>query len=185
MPANLENSAVATGLEKVSFIPITKKSNAKECSNYCKIALISQAIKVILKLCLNSMWTENFQIVMLDFKKVEEPEMKLPTSIGSWKSKRIPEKTSTSVLLIILKLLTVWITTNWKILQEIGIPDHLLPASWEIFMQVKKQQLEPYVEQWTGSKLGKAYFKAVYCHLAYLTYMQRMSWKMPAGWSTS
>ena len=50
MPANLENSAVATGLEKVSFIPIPKKSNAKECSNYCKIALISHASKVMLKI---------------------------------------------------------------------------------------------------------------------------------------
>ena len=43
MPANLENSAVATGLEKASFIPIPKKGNAKECSNYCTIALISHA----------------------------------------------------------------------------------------------------------------------------------------------
>ena len=50
MPANLENSAVATGLERVSFISILKKSNAKECSNYCKIALISHASKVMLKI---------------------------------------------------------------------------------------------------------------------------------------
>ena len=50
MPANLENSAVATGLEKVTFIPIPKKGNAKECSNYHTIALISQASKVILKI---------------------------------------------------------------------------------------------------------------------------------------
>ena len=50
MPANLENSAVATGLEKSGFIPIPKKSNAKECSNYCTIALISQATKVMLKI---------------------------------------------------------------------------------------------------------------------------------------
>ena len=50
MPANLENSAVATGLEKVSFIPIPKKGNAKECSNYCTIALISHASKVIFKI---------------------------------------------------------------------------------------------------------------------------------------
>ena len=50
MPANLENSAVATGLEKVSFIPITKKGNAKDCSNYCTIALISHASKVMLKI---------------------------------------------------------------------------------------------------------------------------------------
>ena len=50
MPANLENSAVATGLEKVSFIPIPKKGNAKECSNYHTIALISHASKVMLKI---------------------------------------------------------------------------------------------------------------------------------------
>ena len=50
MPANSENSAVATGLEKVSFIPIQKKGNAKECSNYHTIALISHASKVMLKI---------------------------------------------------------------------------------------------------------------------------------------
>ena len=50
MPANLENSAVATGLEKVSFIPIPKKGNAKECSNYCTIALVSHFSKVMLKI---------------------------------------------------------------------------------------------------------------------------------------
>ena len=61
-----------------------------------------------------------------------------------------------------------------KILKEMGIPDHL-PASWEICMQVKKQQLEPDVKQWTGSKSRKDYIKAVYCHPAYLTYMQSTS----------
>ena len=50
MPENLENSAVATGLEKVSFIPIPKKGNAKEYSNYCTIGLISHASKVMLKI---------------------------------------------------------------------------------------------------------------------------------------
>ena len=55
-----------------------------------------------------------------------------------------------------------------KILKQVGVPD-TLPASWEICMQVKKQQLEPDMEKWTGSKLGKEYVKAVYCHPAYLT----------------
>ena len=54
------------------------------------------------------------------------------------------------------------------------------PASWEICMQVKKQQVEPDLEQRTGSKLGKEYVKAVYCHPAYLTYMQRTSWERPS-----
>ena len=57
-----------------------------------------------------------------------------------------------------------------------GIPDYL---TWDICMQVKRQQLEPGVEQWTGSKLGKGYIKAVYCHPAYLTYMQGTSCEMP------
>ena len=63
----------------------------------------------------------------------------------------------------------VWITTSdgkffkrWKY-------QTTWPASWETCMQVKKQQLEPDMEQWTGSKLGKEYLKAVYCHPAYLT----------------
>ena len=55
-----------------------------------------------------------------------------------------------------------------------------LPASWEICMQVKKYQLEPDLEQQTGSKLGKEYVKAVYCHPTYLTYMQSTSWEMAA-----
>ena len=56
-----------------------------------------------------------------------------------------------------------------------------LPASYEICMQVKKQQLEPDMEQWPGSKLGKEYVKAVYCHPAYLTSMQSISCEIP-GW---
>ena len=52
------------------------------------------------------------------------------------------------------------------------------PASWEICMQVKKQQLELDVEEWADSKLGKEYLKAIYCHCAYLTYMQSTSWEM-------
>ena len=56
-----------------------------------------------------------------------------------------------------------------------------LPASCETHMQVKKQQLEPYTLQWTGSKLGKEYIKAAYCHPAYLTSVQSISWEMP-GW---
>ena len=59
----------------------------------------------------------------------------------------------------------------WKILQEMAT----LPASWETCMHVKKQQLERGMEQWTGSKLGKEYVKALYCHPAYLTYMQSIS----------
>ena len=57
-----------------------------------------------------------------------------------------------------------------------GIPDHL-PGSWEICMQVKKQQAELDMEQQTGSESGKEYVKAIYCHPAYLIYMQSTSWE--------
>ena len=68
------------------FIPIPKKGNAKECSNYCTIALISHASKVMLKLLqarLQKYVTENFQMFKLDLGKSEEPEIKLPISVGS------------------------------------------------------------------------------------------------------
>ena len=68
-------------------------------------------------------------------------------------------------------LLTVWIITNCKVLKEMGISEHLTCLLRNL-MQVKKQQLELGIEQWTGSKLGKEYVKAVYCHPAYLTYVQ-------------
>ena len=68
------------------------------------------------------------------------------------------------------KPLTVWITINCGKLFKRWEYQTTLPASWEICMQVNKQHLEPNVEQETGSKLGKEYVKAVYCHLAYLTY---------------
>ena len=72
----------------------------------------------------------------------------------------------------------VWITTNYGQFLRGWEYQTTLPASWEIWMQVKKQQLEPDMEQQTGSKMGKEYIKAVYCHPAY---MQSASREMP-GW---
>ena len=67
----------------------------------------------------------NFQMFKLDLEKAEEPEIKLPTSVGSLKKQESSRKTSTSALLTTPNPLTVWITTNWKILQKMGTPDHL------------------------------------------------------------
>ena len=67
----------------------------------------------------------NFQTFKLVFEKAEEPEIKLPISAGSWKKQENSRKTSISALLTMPKPLTVWITINWKILKEMGIPDHL------------------------------------------------------------
>ena len=71
----------------------------------------------------NSMWTKNFQMFKLVLEKAEEPEIKLPTSTGS--SKKQESSRKTSALLTMPKPLTVWITINWKILKEMGIPEHL------------------------------------------------------------
>ena len=114
----------------------------------------------------------NFCMFKLDLEKAEEPEIKLPTSVGSLKKQESFRKTSTSALLTKPKPLTLWIKTNcgkfWK-RQEY---QSTWPASWEICMQVKKQQLELDMELQTGSKSGKEYLKTVYCHPAYLSYMQ-------------
>ena len=117
----------------------------------------------------------------LDLEKAEEPEIKLPTSAGSSKKQESSRITYISALLTMPKPLTVWITTNYgKFFKRWG-HQTTWPASWEICMQVKKQQLELDTEKQTGSKLGKEYIKAVYCHPAYLTYMQSTSWEM-LGW---
>ena len=78
-----------------------------------------------------------------------------------------------------------FITTNCGIFLKRWEYQTTWPASWEICMQVKKQQLELDMEQQTGSKSGKEYVKAVYCHPTYLTYIQSTSWEMLAGWSIS
>ena len=97
-----------------------------------------------------------FKLVL---EKAEEPEIKLPTFAGSLKKQESSIKTSTSALLTTPKSLTVWITTKcgkvWKRYQT------TVPASWEICMQAKKQQLELDMEQQAGSKFGKEYIKAV------------------------
>ena len=79
------------------------------------------------------------------------------------------------------KPLTMCITTNSGKFFKRWEYQSFLPASWEISMQVKKQQLEPDMEQRTGCKLGKEYVNVVYCHPVYLTYMQSISWET-LGW---
>ena len=119
----------------------------------------------------NSMWTKNFQMFKLDLEKAEEPEIKLPTSDASSKKQERFRKTSISALLTTPKPLTVWNTTKCGKFLKRWEYQITLPASWEICIQVKKQQWELDMEEQTGSKLGKEYVKAVYCHPAYLTYM--------------
>ena len=149
MPANLENSAVAIGLEKVSFHSNPKEMQCQRCSYYHIIALIPHASKVMLKILqatLQQSWTMNF------LEKAKEPEIKLPTSVGSLKKQESSRKTTTSALLTMPKTLTMWITTNYGKFFKRWEYQTTWPAFWEIHMQFKKQQLELDMEQQTGSK---------------------------------
>ena len=119
------------------------------------------------------------------FRNAEEPEIKLSTFTGLLKKQESSRKTYVSALLTMPKPLTVWIIINcgkfWKRWEY----QTTWPASWYCFcMQSKKQKSELDMEQ-TSSKQGKVYVKAVYCHCAYLTYMQSTSWETRAGRSTS
>ena len=140
VPANLENSAAATGLEKVSF-----HSDPKECSNYRKLHSSHMLAKQYWKFSkpgFNNTWTMIFQMFKLVLEKAEEPEIKLPTSVGSLKNQESSRKTATPDLLTKSKPLTVWITANcgkfWKRWEY----QTNWSVSWETCIQVKKQQLE-------------------------------------------
>ena len=184
MPANLENSVVATGLGKLSFHSIPKKRNAKECSNYHTIAFISHSSKVMLKFLqarLQQYANRELPDVQAGFRKGRGTRDQIANIIWIMEKARELQKNIYFCFIDYAKafdfgdhnrlenfLKRLEYQTSW-------------PSSWEICVQVKKQQLEPDMEQCTGSKLGKEHFKAVYCHPAYLTYMQSTSCKMP-GW---
>ena len=119
--------------------------------------------------------------IQAGFRKGRRPEIKLPTSAGSSKKQESFRKTSISALLTMPKPLTVWISTNCGKFFKKCEYQNTWPASWEICMQVRKQQLELDMKQQTSSKSVKEPVKAVYCHPAYLTYMQSTSWEM-LGW---
>ena len=153
---------------KVSFHPTPKKGNAKECSNYPTIALISHASKVMLKILQVRLWkymNRELEVFKLGLEKAEVPEIKLPASVGSQNKQETSRKTSTSASLIMLKPLAVWITTNCGKFFRRWEYQTTWPASWEICKQVKKQQLELDMKQRTGNfpnfpfKLGKEYVK--------------------------
>ena len=155
MPANLENSAVATGLEKVSFHPIPKKGNAKECSNYHTIALISQASKVMLKI---------LQARLQQYMNHELPDVQAGFIKGRgtrdeianirWIIEKARESQKNIYFCFIDYAKTIDCVDHnklWRILQEMEYQT-TSPASWEICVQVQKQQVELDMEQQTGSK---------------------------------
>ena len=123
------------------FIPIPKKGNAKECSNYYKIAPISHDSKVMLKILkarLQQYVNRELPHIQTGFRKGREPEIKLLTSIVSSKKQESSIKLSTSALLTMSKPLTVWTTTNSRKFLKRWEYQTTWPASWEICMQVKK-----------------------------------------------
>ena len=115
MPAKFKTQQSALDWKRSVFTPIPKKGNAKECSNYRTIALISHASKVMLKILqarLQQYVNRELPDVQAGLEKAEEPEIQLPTSAGSWKRQESSRKTSISALLTMPKPLTVWITIN-------------------------------------------------------------------------
>ena len=152
MSANLENSAVATGLEMSVFIPIPKKGNAKECSNYHTIALISHTSKVMLKILQARQYVNcEFPDVQAGFRKGRGTRDQIANIHWIIKKAREFQEKSASALLTMPKPLSVWITTNWGKFFKRWEYQITWPASWEICMQIRKQQLELDMEQ-TGSK---------------------------------
>ena len=111
------------------FISIPKKGNTEECSNYHTIVFISHASKIMFKILQARLQQYKPRtcnpMYKRDLEKAEEPEIKLPTSIGSQKKQENSRKISTSASLATPKPLTVCITINWKILKELGVPEHL------------------------------------------------------------
>ena len=135
------------------FIPIPKKGNAKECSNYHTIALILHTSKVILKILqarLQQYMNRELADVQTGFRKGREPEIKLPTSAGSLKKQEL-QKNIYFCFTDYAKAFAVWITTNCGKVFKRWEYQTTLSAFWEICMQDKQQQLEPNRKQWTGS----------------------------------
>ena len=110
----------------------------------------------------------------LNLEKTEEPEIKMPTSSGSSKKREFQKNIYFCFIDYTKAFDCVDDSKWWKIIQEMGIPDHLTAFS-KICMQIKKQTLELDIEQQTGSRSGKEYVKAIHCNPAYLTYMQSTS----------
>ena len=128
MSANLENSAVATGLVKSVFIPIPKKGNAKECSHYCQIALISHASKVMLKILQARLHYMNHELpdIQAGFRKARGTRDQIANIRWIIKTaKEFPKNIYIYFIGYTKAFDCVDHSKLWKILKEMGIPDHL------------------------------------------------------------
>ena len=142
MPANLENSAVATGLEKSVFIPIPKKGNAKECSNYHTIALISHASKVILKILqarLQQYVNRELPDVQAGFRKGRETRDQIANMYWIIEKAREFQKYIYFCFIDYCKVFDcVDHNKPWKILNDLGVPDHLTCLLRNLFAERKQ-----------------------------------------------
>ena len=171
------SSGHRTGKGQFSFQ--STGSNAKNAQKNSTVAVISHTSKVMHKILqpgFNSTWTVNFQMFKLDLEKPEKWDTKLPTFAGSLKKQESSRKTSTSALLTMPKPLTVWITINWKILKEMGIPDHLtfllrnLYAGQEATVGTGHGTID-------GFQIRKEAHQVCILSPCYLTCMQNTSWE--------
>ena len=162
MPANLENSAVAAGLEKVSFHFNPKERQCQQCSNYHTIALISHSSKVMLKILqgrLQQYVNRELPDVQAEFRKGRGIRDQLPTSVGSKKKQESSRKNIYFCFFDYAKVFDCVDHNKFCLLRN----------------------LYAHQEATVRTRLGKEYVKAVYCHPACLTYMQGTSCEMP-GW---
>ena len=163
-------------MHKGSLFSTSSQKHVISCLFKITVILTSVRWYLTMVLICISLINVNCELKMfkLVLEKAEESEIKLPTSAGSWKKQESYRKTSISALLTMPNPLTVWITINCGKFWKRWAYQTTWPASWETCMQVRKQQLELDMEQQTGSK-------AVYCHPAYLIYMQSTS-RETLGW---
>ena len=128
MPANLENSAVGPGLKRSVFIPIPKKVSAKDCSNYCPIALISHTSKEVMLKILQARLQQYMNRELPDVQVRFRKDRGARDQIASihWKMEKTREfRKNIYYCFTDYVKASVWFTTNWKILQEMGIPNLL------------------------------------------------------------
>ena len=185
MPANLENSAVASGLEKANFHPIPKKSNAKEYSNNHTIALISHASKIILKILqarLQQYVNCELPDVQAGFGKGRGTRDQIANILWIIEKARVLQKNIYFCFTDYAKAFDCCVDHNklWKIFQEMEIPDHL-----SCLLRNLCAGQEATVRTGHGTtnwfQIGKRTHQGLYCHPAYLAYMQSISCRMP-GW---
>ena len=149
------SSGQRTGKCQFSFQSIPKKGNPKECSNYCTMAFISHASKVMLKFLqarLQQYVNSELPDIQAGFRKGRGIRDQIANICWIIKKAREFQKTSISALLTMPKPSTVWITINCGRFLKRWEYQTTWPSSWETYMQVRKQQLELDMEQQTGSK---------------------------------